>query len=60
MRRYRHVLRTNDKRIPEKVLNMKVKHKKRRQRSRWEQKFRLDVTQNERRSWEETETHLNW
>jgi hypothetical protein len=51
MRRYRHVLRMNEERIPNKVLNMKVKekHPKGRQRSRWEQQIRLDVTQNERR-----------
>jgi hypothetical protein len=49
MRWHGHVLRINEERIPNKVLNMKVKrkHPTGRPRSRWEQQVWKHVTQKE-------------
>jgi hypothetical protein len=48
----------NGERIPKKVLNIKVKGKYPRGRSRWEQQDRKDVTQMEDRLWEEIEAEV--
>jgi hypothetical protein len=60
MRWYGHILRMNEERIPNKVLNMTVKGKcpRGRLRSRMEQEVRKDVTQKEGRPGEEIEKEL--
>jgi hypothetical protein len=54
LRLYGRVLRMNEERIPENVLNMEIKWKqpRGRQRLRWEQQIRKNVTQKEGRTWE--------
>jgi hypothetical protein len=51
IRWYRHVLRMDKDRIPDKIFNMKIKGKcpKERPRSRWEQQI-MNVMQKERRT----------
>jgi hypothetical protein len=58
MRLYGHISRINTQRIPKKVLNMKLKGKQPRGKLKSRQQERKDVTQRERRPWEETEEEL--